>query len=280
MHYYTYLSTSKIDMLYDQISNLSGKEVSFSGEGSLLAVKGGVDVKTKITTTTQEKIDVIREELELEGSLGQIGSTRNEEYISYSLPTFFTNNEEFKIAMWFSRDYDYETDTMYKILMHGSTKNLVSRDDESDGSSYGRIYGSIGMGKSDLVSLIRYSILQNQFQDEVQKNPTHQEIHNNRYGLSKKMMDLTDLVDEMFIKEPFSFDRNATYREIPRIYTNCEILAKVLFRKRVVFDGNKSNSDLRRLENDLFRIPYEKCKYIEYIIGSPLYVDTGQVISQ
>ena len=74
MHYYTYLSTSKIDMLYDQISNLSGKEVSFSGEGSLLAVKGGVDVKTKITTTTQEKIDVIREELELEGSLGQIGS--------------------------------------------------------------------------------------------------------------------------------------------------------------------------------------------------------------
>ena len=63
MHNYTYISKNKIKMLFDQISNINEKEVTIFGEGSLIAVKGEAGLKTKITTTNQEKIDAIREQL-------------------------------------------------------------------------------------------------------------------------------------------------------------------------------------------------------------------------
>ena len=267
MHNYTYLSMNKIDMLYDQISNLSGKEVSFSGEGSLLAVKGGVDVKTKITTTTQEKIDAIREELELEGSLGQIGSTRNEDYISYSLPTLSFSmpiyeipGEEKIAVLWVTYDYDYETDTMYKVLMYGSKINLVSRDSSDKGGL--SVHATLGR-LLDLLSKREFEV------DNIR--PITKHFFKGIFDFEKD--ELTDLVDELFHRGIVQVD-NKGKRKLSRMWAICEVMGMVYYRKRIEFKDNYYMEP----DKDMIKADLKKCKHIEYIIGSPLYVDTGQLI--
>ena len=270
MHNYTYISKNKIKTLYDQISNINGKEVTISGGGSLFAVKGESSFKTKITTTNQEKIDAIREQLKIEGSLGTLSSLRKKGFVLFSLPMYFCLDHGNKVAIWFTYDYDSEHETLYKIIMYGSPNNLVSRDCSFSG----------GSSNYDVLFKIMGSIIDNRYQEEkiraiIEESDLYKRGFFHPYP---KDLELTDLVDFAFDGLLSNYERDYSFirhlGRVPNIRANCEILAIVHYWGIKKFD-EISNIGIDSQINDRYS---DRCKYIKYIVGSPLYVDSGQLI--
>lgn len=254
MHYYIYLSENKIDMLYDQINDVTEVEDLYGGGFSLFGASGERSQLQRKKKNLFKKLQTVRDQLKKENNIGSF--TEGKEYFEVT-----TESHSFLlrdgIVMWICHVYEEEHKTLYKIVAYGSPKNLISHDES---------YTRGGSSMHAFYTLTR-RILQELFntKDVCFESVNFEHGRGIMHQFSDKSIDqmtIEEMVDGLF------WWGEQHQMSIQGMYGGCKMLLKGDYRSSYMLPKEDATYITYPLNKS------DKIEKVVYIIGSPLYVES------
>lgn len=241
-------------MLYDQINDVTEVEDLYGGGFSLFGATGERSQLKRKKQNLFNKLQAVIAQLKKENNIGSL--TEGKEYFETTTEShsFLLRNG---IVMWICHVYEEEHKTLYKIVVYGSPKNLISHDEA---------YTRGGSSMHAFYTLTR-RVLEELFNTESVNFEGVRFEHGRdvMHHFSDKSID--QLTIEEMCDGLFWWGKQLQMR-VQGMFGRCKMLVKEDYR---------SSHTLPKEEAPYITFPLNKSDEIEkvvYIIGSPLCVES------
>lgn len=262
---YEYISTSKVNMLYDQLSTTTSieetSELDASVSMSLVSLSGKQSSKKNRSVTVYNKIERIKREAELQNKVGTI--THRNDYIVDNCTMVFSYGNG--LATWRGSFFDRSQKTLYRFLMYGSEFNLIMNQDSRLRSANHISASSHREFFHGLIEACKCSL---------NKDTEIQDLVNNA-SLGDEYSWIHELnLEKWQLVEWFFYDRGMWTTFSPSL--PFEFFARVDFCQTITRDyyeksREKDESAWMNFHPEIFTMP-SQVEQIVYVYASPIYV--------